>query len=70
MAGNTQRSGGVRKKNKKGATKGSGGQGRRSLRGKGATPKAEDRVYHAAYKRKQAAKRRASGAHDLSLIHI
>ncbi|WP_293791091.1 23S rRNA (guanosine(2251)-2'-O)-methyltransferase RlmB [uncultured Corynebacterium sp.] len=64
MAGNTQRSGGVRKKNKKGATKGSGGQGRRSLRGKGATPKAEDRVYHAAYKRKQAAKRRASGAHD------
>ena len=64
MAGNTQRSGGVRKKNKKGATKGSGGQGRRSLRGKGATPKAEDRVYHAAYKRKQAAKRRASGARD------
>ena len=55
---------GIRKTNKKGATKGSGGQGRRSLRGKGATPKAEDRVYHAAYKRKQAAKRRASGAHD------
>ncbi len=40
------------KKNKKTATKGSGGQRRRGLRGKGATPKAEDRVYHAAHKRK------------------
>ena len=68
MAGNTQRSGGVRKKNKKGATKGSGGQGRRSLRGKGATPKAEDRVYHAAYKRKQAAKRRLSYVATLEVL--
>ena len=33
------------KTHKKGATKGSGGQRRRGLRGKGATPKAEDRVY-------------------------
>ena len=41
MAGNTQRSGGVRKKNKKGATKGSGGQRRKGLAGKGPTPKAE-----------------------------
>ncbi|HIW95198.1 MAG TPA: 23S rRNA (guanosine(2251)-2'-O)-methyltransferase RlmB [Candidatus Corynebacterium gallistercoris] len=64
MAGNSQRRGAVRKSNKKGAAKGSGGQQRRSLRGKGATPKAEDRVYHAAYKRKKAAERRASGAHD------
>ena len=46
----------VQKKNKKGPTKGSGGQRRRGLKGKGATPKAEDRVYHA--------------AHKLSLIHI
>ncbi|MDO5034409.1 MAG: 23S rRNA (guanosine(2251)-2'-O)-methyltransferase RlmB [Actinomycetaceae bacterium] len=37
----------------KGATKGSGGQRRRGLRGKGPTPKAEDREYHVAYKRKQ-----------------
>ena len=52
------------KKNKKGATKGSGGQIRRGLRGKGATPKAEDRVYHAAYKRKQQQQRRAQGRHE------
>lgn len=64
MAGNSQRQGATRKTSKKGAAKGSGGQRRRGLRGKGATPKAEDRVYHAAYKRKKAAERRASGAHD------
>ncbi|KAB1503032.1 23S rRNA (guanosine(2251)-2'-O)-methyltransferase RlmB [Corynebacterium sp. 320] len=64
MAGNSQRQGAVRKSNKKGSAKGSGGQRRRGLRGKGATPKAEDRVYHAAYKKKRAAQRRASGAHD------
>ncbi|MDK6260024.1 23S rRNA (guanosine(2251)-2'-O)-methyltransferase RlmB [Corynebacterium frankenforstense] len=50
--------------NKKGSTKGSGGRGRRSLRGKGPTPKAEDRVYHAAYKRKQERTRRDSGRHE------
>ena len=43
---------GARKSTKKGATKGSGGQGRKSLEGKGPTPKAEDRTYHPAYKRK------------------
>lgn len=64
MAGNSQRKGAIRKTNKKGAVKGSGGQARRGLRGRGATPKAEDRVYHAAYRRKKAAERRASGAHD------
>ena len=53
MAGNSRRRGAVRKTNKKGATKGSGGQRRRGLRGKGPTPKAEDRVYHAAHKRKR-----------------
>ncbi|QLY31448.1 23S rRNA (guanosine(2251)-2'-O)-methyltransferase RlmB [Nocardia huaxiensis] len=52
MAGNSQRRGATRKAgSKKGQTVGSGGQRRRGLEGKGATPKAEDRVYHAAAKR-------------------
>ena len=63
MAGNSRRRGAVRKTNKKGATKGSGGQRRRGLRGKGPTPKAEDRVYHAAHKRKLDKQRRDSGRH-------
>lgn len=50
-------------KNKKGPTKGSGGKRARGLAGKGPTPKAEDRTYHPAYKRKlereAAAKREA-----------
>ncbi len=41
----------------KGATVGSGGQRRKGLEGKGPTPKAEDRPYHVAHKRKQAAER-------------
>lgn len=48
---------------KKGPTKGSGGKGRRSLEGKGPTPKAEDRPNHKAYKMKRAAERRQSGQH-------
>jgi len=59
------RAGAVRKAgSKKGPTKGSGGKGRRALEGKGPTPKAEDRVYHVAYKRKQetlAAQRQQAG---------
>lgn len=43
---------------KKGPTKGSGGKHRNKLRGKGPTPKAEDRVYHKAYREKKAADRR------------
>ena len=43
---------------KKGPAKGTGGHGRRKLAGKGPTPKAEDRVYHKAYKAKQAKLRR------------
>ena len=43
---------------KKGPTKGSGGKHRNALKGKGPTPKAEDRVYHKAYKAKKAADRR------------
>lgn len=48
------------RKNKKGPTSGSGGQGRRKLEGKGPTPKAEDRVYHKAHKQKQLAERAAA----------
>lgn len=53
----------VRRTNKKGAQKGSGGEVRRGLRGKGPTPKAEDRTYHAAHKRKKESERRARGRH-------
>jgi len=56
MAGNSSRKGAVRA-SKKGATVGSGGNNKRRLEGKGPTPKAEDRPYHAAAKRKIAAKR-------------
>ena len=62
MAGNSQRRGATRKSgSKKGATVGTGGKGRRALEGRGPTPKAEDRPYHAAAKRKAAAER-AAGA--------
>lgn len=55
MAGNSQRRGAVRKVgSKKGAVVGSGGQRRRGLEGKGPTPKAEDRSWHPAAKRKAA----------------
>lgn len=61
MAGNSPRRGAVRKPgSKKGATVGSGGRGRRALEGKGPTPKAEDRVYHVAHKRKVSAERAAA----------
>ncbi|MBN9645073.1 23S rRNA (guanosine(2251)-2'-O)-methyltransferase RlmB [Corynebacterium mendelii] len=66
MAGNSKRQGAMRKTNKKGSQKGSGGQVRRGLRGKGPTPKAEDRVYHAAHKRKIERERRQQGRHDKS----
>lgn len=60
MAGNSQRRGATRKPgSKKGASVGTGGHGRKSLEGKGPTPKAEDRPYHAAYKKKAAAEKRA-----------
>lgn len=42
------------------ARKGTGGHGRRALEGKGPTPKAEDRVYHKAYKAKQERLKRAA----------
>jgi 23S rRNA (guanosine2251-2'-O)-methyltransferase len=63
MAGNSQRRGATRKAgSKKGPTVGSGGQRRRGLEGKGPTPKAEDRSYHAAGKRKAAGERQAAAA--------
>lgn len=52
MAGNSKRKGAIRKDGtKKGQVTGSGGQRRRGLEGRGATPKAVDRPYHAAHKR-------------------
>ncbi|MDR0959477.1 MAG: 23S rRNA (guanosine(2251)-2'-O)-methyltransferase RlmB [Propionibacteriaceae bacterium] len=64
MAGNSQRRGAVRKQGKgmgpQGKTAGSGGRVRRGLEGKGPTPKAEDRVYHRAYREKQARLRHAN----------
>lgn len=59
MAGNSQRRGAIAK-SKKGAQVGSGGQRRKGLEGRGATPKAEDREYHKAFKSKQLAERSAA----------
>ena len=56
MAGDTRR----RTPNLKGTKVGSGGQGKQALEGKGPTPKATDRTYHQAHKRKQAAERLAA----------
>ncbi|MDO5084230.1 MAG: 23S rRNA (guanosine(2251)-2'-O)-methyltransferase RlmB [Arachnia propionica] len=56
MPGNSQRRGAGRRGRSN--TAGSGGRIRRSLEGRGPTPKAEDRVYHKAYKAKQEALRR------------
>ncbi len=61
MAGHFGRPGAIRK-GKKGVKVGSGGQRRAALEGKGPTPKAEDRTYHPAYKRKKAAEAAAAKA--------
>lgn len=61
MANKPNRAGAVRK-TKKGPVKGTGGNGRKSLEGRGPTPKAEDRTYHAAGKRKAAKDRYAASA--------
>ncbi|UFU07193.1 23S rRNA (guanosine(2251)-2'-O)-methyltransferase RlmB [Ruania halotolerans] len=61
MAGNSKRQGAVRKPgSKKGAQVGTGGHRRKGLEGKKPTPKAEDRPYHPAGKRKAAAEREAA----------
>lgn len=56
MAGDSRR----KTPNLKGTRVGSGGRGRQALEGRGPTPRAEDREYHAAHKRKQAAERLAA----------
>ncbi len=57
MAGNSQRKGAVRKRGKgigsTGRTAGSGGRVRQGLEGRGPTPKAEDRPYHKAYRKRR-----------------
>jgi 23S rRNA (guanosine2251-2'-O)-methyltransferase len=59
MAGNSRRRGAVRKAGtKKGPTVGSGGQRRRGLEGRGATPPAHLRPHHPAAKRAKAPSRR------------
>lgn len=59
MAGNSQRKGAVRKRGKgvgnTGNTAGSGGRVKRGLEGRGPTPKAEDRPYHKAYRKRHPA---------------
>ena len=63
MAGNSRRQGAVRKaSSKKAPVKGTGGKNRRALEGKGPTPRAEDRPYHVAHKRKQREEREAAKA--------
>jgi 23S rRNA (guanosine2251-2'-O)-methyltransferase len=59
MAGNSARKGAVRKQ-KKGATIGSGGKRARGLSGKGPTPKATERKGHPAARRAASAERRAT----------
>ncbi|MGW0159822.1 23S rRNA (guanosine(2251)-2'-O)-methyltransferase RlmB [Mycobacterium sp. NPDC003323] len=62
MAGNSQRRGAIRKAGtKKGPTVGSGGQRRRGLEGKGATPAAKDRPHHPAAKKAAKAARAQQG---------
>ena len=58
MPGNSQRKGAVARKGK-GNTAGSGGRVRRGLQGRGPTPKAEDRPYHAAHQAKAYNERQA-----------
>lgn len=55
MKGNQARRGAVSKasQSKAGPKVGSGGRHKKALAGKGPTPKAEDRTYHPAYKKKQ-----------------
>jgi 23S rRNA (guanosine2251-2'-O)-methyltransferase len=61
MPGNSQRRGAVRKSDKKGPQVGSGGQRRRSLEGRGPTPKAADRPNHKAHKVAKAADKASPG---------
>jgi 23S rRNA (guanosine2251-2'-O)-methyltransferase len=63
MAGNSQRRGAMRKTGtKKGMVVGSGGQRRKALKGKGPTPKAEERPAHPAARKSSAARKAAEKA--------
>ena len=72
MAGNSSRRGAMRKsgsKGRKGPNKGSGGENKKRLQGRGPTPKAEDRPYHAKAKakaRRSAAKPASRGKEQCS----
>jgi 23S rRNA (guanosine2251-2'-O)-methyltransferase len=57
VPGNSQRRGAIRKGAKGNPTAGSGGRVKRGLEGKGPTPKAQDRPYHQAHKKKNRAER-------------
>ena len=62
MAGNSQRKGATRRPgSKKGPTTGTGGQVRKSLQGKGPTPKATERTYHPAAKQAKRAEAKRDG---------
>ncbi|GAB7193384.1 23S rRNA (guanosine(2251)-2'-O)-methyltransferase RlmB [Kineococcus sp. NUM-3379] len=62
MAGNSQRRGAVRKAGKNtGSGGGTGGKNRRSLEGKGPTPKATERTGHPAARRAASSQRRSAG---------
>jgi len=60
MPGNSQRRGAVRG-SKKGPSGGSGGQRRKGLEGRGATPKATERPQHPAHKKAVRSAKRAAG---------
>jgi 23S rRNA (guanosine2251-2'-O)-methyltransferase len=60
MPGNSERRNKINKGTKKGAVVGSGGQRRKQLKGKGPTPKAEERTGHPAKRRVNAAAKRAA----------
>lgn len=58
MPGNSQRRGAIKKSGKGNPTAGSGGRRRRSLEGKGPTPRAEERPNHKKYKMVRAVEKR------------
>ncbi|WP_067437004.1 23S rRNA (guanosine(2251)-2'-O)-methyltransferase RlmB [Nocardioides jensenii] len=60
MPGNSQRKGAIKKTGKGNPTAGSGGRVKRGLEGKGPTPRAVDRPYHQAHKKKVKAEKSAA----------
>jgi 23S rRNA (guanosine2251-2'-O)-methyltransferase len=65
VAGNSQRKGATRRPgSKKGATVGTGGNPRKSLQGKGPTPRATERPHHPAARQQRAAAKREGGGRE------